>query len=280
MVNYSVVFHGPLMLGNAVSGGSGGSGISPLQRFQARIFVEERSVEGVISEPLEGMFIHWASDLEHLLVEDSLCTVHGRLIVRASGQNLQWEVNSYMCFPFPGNPDDDQYMNRLPPPQPGALHAIGLCTRSTVPSDPNETCLRSFELRTTVYDRSNTDNHSTSFCVRCYLPAGPRFQATPIPERNALVAVAGEIIGVHEESGVIAILLHELIFLSARGQKRPAGDDPNITSSGLGSTPRKRRAWDAWGSRSGQKVKRQALVPSSPTPAGSSQDPLHVEDGE
>jgi hypothetical protein len=99
MVNYSVIFHGPLMLGDAVSGGSGASGITPLQRFQARIFVEPRLVEGVISEPLEGVFIHWASDLENLLVEDSLCTVHGRLIVRSSGQNPQWEVTSYMCFP-------------------------------------------------------------------------------------------------------------------------------------------------------------------------------------
>jgi hypothetical protein len=171
-------------------------------------------------------------------------------------------------------------MNRLPPPQPGVLQAIGLCTRTSVPSEPDEHRLRSFELRTTVYDRNSSDNHSTSFGVRCYLPAGPRFQATPVPERNALMAVAGEIIGVHGESGVIAILLHELIFLSARGQKRPWGNDPDTTSSGSGSTPRKRRAWDAWGSRSGQKGKQQALGPSSPTPAGSSQDPLPVEDGE
>jgi hypothetical protein len=66
-----------------------------------RKLVEARVIEGVISEPLEGIFIHWASDLENLLVEDSLCTVHGRLIVRASGtsQNPQWEVNAYMCFP-------------------------------------------------------------------------------------------------------------------------------------------------------------------------------------
>jgi hypothetical protein len=101
MVNYSVIFHGPLMLGDAISVGSGGSAISPLQRFQARIFVEARSIEGVISEPLEGTFIHWASDLENLLVEDSLCTVHGRLIVRSSGTSPtpQWEVNAYMCFP-------------------------------------------------------------------------------------------------------------------------------------------------------------------------------------
>jgi hypothetical protein len=171
-------------------------------------------------------------------------------------------------------------MNRLPPPQPGVLQAIGLCTRTSVPPDPSESRLRSFELRTTVYDRSSTDNHSTSFCVRCYLPPGPRFQATPIPERNALIAVAGEVIGVHEESGAIAILLHELIFLSARGQKRPGGNDPNTTSPGSGSTPRKRRAWDAWGSRLGQKGNRQSQGPSSPTPAGSSQDPLPVEDGE
>jgi hypothetical protein len=97
MVNYSVIFHGPLMLGDAVQ--SAGSGITPLQRFQARMFVEARSIEGVISEPLEGVFIHWASNLENLLVEDSLCTVHGRLVVRASGQNPQWEVTAYMCFP-------------------------------------------------------------------------------------------------------------------------------------------------------------------------------------
>jgi hypothetical protein len=187
-------------------------------------------------------------------------------------------VRSLLCVRFPGNPDDDDYMNRLPPPQPAALQAIGLCTRTLVPSNPDENRLRSFELRTTVYDRSSTDNHTTSFCVRCYLPAGPRFAATPVPERNALMSVAGEIIGVHEESGVIAILLHELIFLSARGQKRSGATDPNATSSP--ATPRKKRAWDAWGSRSGQKGKRPVLESSSPAPAGSSQDPLPVEDGE
>jgi hypothetical protein len=171
-------------------------------------------------------------------------------------------------------------MNRLPPPQPGVLQVIGLCTRTLVPSDLNESHLRSFELRTTVYDRSSTDSNSTSFCIRCYLPAGPRFQATPVPERNALIAITGEVIGVHQESGVIAILLHELIFLSARGQKRPGGNDPNTTSLGSGSTPRKRRAWDAWGSRSGQRGNWQSQGPSSPTPARSSQDTLPIEDGE
>jgi hypothetical protein len=95
-----------------------------------------------------------------------------------------------------------------------------------------------------------------------------------------LMAIAGEVIGVHKESGVIAILLHELIFLSAQGQKRPGGNDPNATSSGSGSTPRKRRAWDTWGSRSGQRGNWQSQGPSSPIPAGSSQDPLPVEDGE
>jgi hypothetical protein len=76
-----------------------------------------------------------------------------------------------------------------------------------------------------------------SFCIWYYLPARLRFQATPVPERNALIATASEVIGVYQESGVIAILLYELIFLSAWGQKRLGGNNPNTTSLGSGSTP-------------------------------------------
>jgi hypothetical protein len=104
MVNYSVLFHGPLMLGDTISSGSGASSISPLQRLRARIFVDpDRAIEGVRAESLEGIFVYWAPNLENLLLEDSLCTIHGRFIVRGSTAvnstlEPQWEITSFMCF--------------------------------------------------------------------------------------------------------------------------------------------------------------------------------------
>jgi hypothetical protein len=175
------------------------------------------------------------------------------------------------------NPDDEEYLNRLPPPQPSALQAIGLCSRTYTPSHPDNLNLRSFELRSTVYDRNSSDHHSTTFSIRCYLPSGGRFNSTPLPERNAVVSVCGEIVGIQEESGIIAILLHDLTFLSARSQKR--GTLNEASSSGETSSPKgtpgRKRAWDAWGQRSSGK--RRVLDTSSPPASGSSQETVGVE---
>jgi hypothetical protein len=74
-------------LGAAVSAGNGGSSIGPLYSFR----------------PIEGMLVLWAPNLDNLLLEDSLCTVHGRFIVCGGPtENVadpEWEISSFMCFP-------------------------------------------------------------------------------------------------------------------------------------------------------------------------------------
>jgi hypothetical protein len=92
-----------------------------------------------------------------------------------------------------------------------------------------------------------------------------------------VVSVCGEIVGIQEESGIIAILLHDLTFLSARSQKR--GTLNEASSSGETSSPKgtpgRKRAWDAWGQRSSGK--RRVLDTSSPPASGSSQETVGVE---
>ncbi|KAA8910454.1 hypothetical protein FN846DRAFT_544167 [Sphaerosporella brunnea] len=108
--------------------------LGALQKFRARIFIDdERLIDGVCSAPIEGMLVYWAPNLDNLLLEDSLCTIHGRFIVRGGPAEKvvdpEWEISSFMCFPFPGNPDDEEYLSRLPPPQPAALQGTGICSR-------------------------------------------------------------------------------------------------------------------------------------------------------
>jgi hypothetical protein len=104
MVNHSIMFHGPLMLGDAVPSTSSVMTIGPLQKFGARVFVDDdRVIDGVRSMPIEGTLIHWSQDLNNLLLDNSLCSVHGRFIfydsTTGNGTDPEWQVTSFLCFP-------------------------------------------------------------------------------------------------------------------------------------------------------------------------------------
>ncbi|KAI5817838.1 hypothetical protein BZA77DRAFT_27294 [Pyronema omphalodes] len=281
MVNHSVVFHGPLMLGDAIPTTTNATAFSPLQKLGARVYIDDdRVIDGVSTMPMEGTLIHWSQDLQDLLLENSLCSVHGHFIsynaTDSNGTDAEWKVTSFLCFPFPGNPDDEEYLSKLPNPQPAVLQGTGICVKTFPITRPDDTHLRSFELKTTVYDRSNKDNHSATFSIRCYFPTRGRFTATPLPDRNAIVAVCGEIVGTHIESGTVAILLSDMTFLSPRNTMT-RGSDTSPTGS-----PGKKRAWEAWGSRSSRNNRPRISGPSSSPvqTTSSSQDTINDDIGE
>ena len=124
-------------------------------------------------------------------------------------------------------------------------HAGNLNSTSTVHHN--------FELWTTVYDRPvGQSAHPTSFSVHCYYPKQGRFASTPIPDRSALVGVCGEIIGQHQHTNNLCLLLQELIFLSTRGNmpQQPIKSETtgNTTISEASNTPSsQKQKWFQWG---------------------------------
>ena len=109
---------------------------------------------------------------------------------------------------------------------------------------------RNFELRTTVYDRSVCQPaHSTSLTIHCYYPTQGRFTSTPIPDRGALIGVCGEIVGRHEQTSNLCLLLQELTFLSSRGTRPQQSTSPEKPDSTTPNTsPSRKRKWSQWGS--------------------------------
>ena len=102
MVNFQATFHGNLPLEEAVGAAAGN--ISQLQRFSSTINVDARHlIDGVQHNPIPVSFVSWAPSLDKLLLENSLCTVHGRFVVRASEADMgskslsSMEVSAFMC---------------------------------------------------------------------------------------------------------------------------------------------------------------------------------------
>ena len=145
---------------------------------------------------------------------------------------------------------------------PSVLQIIGLCSRANpeppVPVDTSNlnttsTFYRNFELRTTVYDRPvGQSAHPTSFSVHCYYPKQGRFASTPVPDRGTLIGVCGEIIGQHQHTNNLCLLLQELIFLSTRGNRPQQSIKSENTSSttiseASNTLPSRKRKWSQWG---------------------------------
>ena len=143
---------------------------------------------------------------------------------------------------------------------PSVLQIVGLCSWVNSELDTQAGNLNStstfhcnFELRTIVYDCPvGQSAHPTSFSVHCYYPKQGHFASTPIPDRGALIGVGGEIIGQHQYTNNLCLLLQELIFLSTRGnrpqQSIKSETTSNTTISEASNTPPSRkRKWSQWG---------------------------------
>lgn len=135
---------------------------------------------------------------------------------------------------------------------------MGTVGKSVTPPDISSTKLRYFELKTSVFE--SKDNHH-EYMVICFYPDGNRFKNTPCPNKHALVFVFGQIIGLHDISGCIAVLVDDLVFLSTKGQS--LGEDGAPKESTTTMSPQKK--WDGWGSRGSRGVKRKGYTPTAGT---------------
>jgi len=66
-----------------------------------------------------------------------------------------------------------------------------------------------------------------------------RFKNVPMPQRNSLLSLVGEVIDTHEESKMFAILLHDITYLSSkiRGKAATTTGISNAPAGSLGDLP-------------------------------------------
>jgi hypothetical protein len=106
MPNYSVIYHGTLFLGETLQQTAG---LSLSQRFECKIAVDSsHDITGVLSEGLVGSFSYWAQSIDVLLLENSLCYVHGRFIDRNpsaltradrnTSDTSSWEISPFLTY--------------------------------------------------------------------------------------------------------------------------------------------------------------------------------------
>jgi len=98
MPNYSVIYHGTVFLGESLKQTTG---TSLNQRFERKIAVDGcHGIIGVLSEGPVGSFSYWAQTVDELLLENSLCSVHGRFIDRKTSDLNALDVSSWEIPPF------------------------------------------------------------------------------------------------------------------------------------------------------------------------------------
>ena len=102
MVNFQATFHGNLPLEEAIGASAGD--ISQLQRFSSNIYVcTSYSIPDVQHTSIPISFVFWAPSLNDLLLENTLCTVHGRFVMRSGDPNMvmkssaSMEISAFMC---------------------------------------------------------------------------------------------------------------------------------------------------------------------------------------
>lgn len=117
-------------------------------------------------------------------------------------------------YRYPGDPESDDYLSHCPDPQLASLNVIGIVGKSREPKDTSGNNLRSFELKTSVYEGKE---NSSEYSILCLYPYTPRFKNTPCPNRHALVSVFGQIIGLNETSTSLVLLIDDIVFLSTKG---------------------------------------------------------------
>ena len=103
----------------------------------------------------------------------------------------------------------------------------------------------------------------------------------PVPQRNSLLSVVGEMIGIHMELGTLAILLHDITYLSTKNTGTTSSQTAvSNAPSGSHGTPSKRRGWDRWGGSGAMstapKTKRPALTPTSGTSQSTSSGTIQL----
>ena len=102
MVNFQAIFYGNLPLEEAIGAAAGN--VTQLQRFLSTINVATNySIAEVQHAPIPVNFIFWAPSLNDLLLENALCTVHGRFVMRAAEPDMvpnsssTMEISAFMC---------------------------------------------------------------------------------------------------------------------------------------------------------------------------------------
>ncbi|KAF8473835.1 hypothetical protein BDZ91DRAFT_712655 [Kalaharituber pfeilii] len=152
-----------------------------------------------------------------------------------------------------GNPNDEDYIAKCPQPQSSTLNIIGVVGKTfDVHSDIKDYNPRSFELNTSIFDTRESPALYTD----------TRFQNTSLPTSRAPVSIFGIIIGIHTPSNNIAVLLSDIVFLSARNAIDfcDTTTDEGLQDSKSSSPKRK---WDKWRKNTGVEQKSKRVKVSS-----------------
>lgn len=143
---------------------------------------------------------------------------------------------------YPGNPEDNNYILGCPSPQLASLTIIGIVGKSIQPLEVTATTPRYFQLKTSIYESKTNSNEYT---IVCLYPYTSRFKNTPCPNRHALVSVFGQIIGIHNTSGCLAVLVDDVVFLTTKSSTNE--DKQSVGDSSIDTSPK--RKWEGWGIR-------------------------------
>lgn len=139
--------------------------------------------------------------------------------------------------------------------------------RNAEPAD--ESSLRHFELRTSVYDPSNPK--SAEFSIFCFFPHGRRWEKTLVPNDGSCISITAKVMGRVTKKSCLAVRMLDMSYLSL-----PSTSSPTSTQS----TPTKRA--NRWGRRvdstTPQKKIRTSIPEEDPiTPSNSALQALEPE---
>ncbi|KAF8477119.1 hypothetical protein BDZ91DRAFT_708705 [Kalaharituber pfeilii] len=192
-------------------------------------------------------------------IQNSYIFADGIFIVKKIDNSLSFQLRALHISQY-GNPNDEDYIAKCPQPQSSTLNIIGVVGKTfDVHSDIKDYNPRSFELNTSIFD---TRESPALYTVMCFIPQDTRFQNTPLPTSRAPVSIFGIIIGIHTPSNNIALLLSDIVFLSARNA---IDFCDTTTDEGLqdpeSSSPK--RKWDKWRKNTGVEQKSKRVKVSS-----------------
>ncbi|KAF8476784.1 hypothetical protein BDZ91DRAFT_708033 [Kalaharituber pfeilii] len=127
-------------------------------------------------------------------------------IVKKIDNSLSFQLRALHISQY-GNLNDEDYIAKCPQTQSSTLNIIGVVRKTfDVHSDIKDYNPRSFELSTSIFDTRESPALYTD----------TRFQNTLLPTSRAPVSIFGILIGIHTPSNNIALLLSDIVFLSAR----------------------------------------------------------------
>jgi|SRR5579871_2459054 len=144
----------------------------------------------------------------------------------------------------------------------------------------NESSLRHFEVRTSVYDPWNPPSNSTEFSVVCFVPNTKRWEKTPIPSIGACVSLTAKVVGYVVKKHCLALCLLDISYISSPSKSSPIKMSAQSSTSDPSTPTRGTKRPNRWSQRvdstTPKKIRSSAPDEGSITPSGPSNSSLQA----